>query len=532
MRSVRLLYHLALADFLERARRYSFLITLGLTIFAAYVYVPPKEADYLTLGLGNYRGVYNSAWIACAVAVLSSALLSLPAFYLVKNAIERDETTGVGQIIATTPLSKLQYTLGKTLSNLIFLSAMISVIIVATAAMQLLRAEELAIDLGALVLPFIVVVLPSMAMIAALAILFESIGWLRGTFGNVVYFFLWLVLLIVTAASLPTDPRRITESPNDLWGITLILSNMMRDTAATFPDYSGRVAIGAIQLQSPLQTFVWEGIRWTPEIIFARLLWVGSAIGISAFAAFFFHRFDPALEKSKRARDVTAPSDSQEAQTIEMKTYSAHLSPLSTRQIKLRLGSLLLAELRLMLKGIRWWGFIIALGLIVATVLVPTDIARQLLPLVWVLPLALWSSMGCREARFGTDQLVFSTPHPIRAQLPATWLAGIFVALIMGAGVAIKLGVAGDWMHLVAWGTAVIFIPSLALAFGVLSGSNILFEAVYMVLWYVGPINHAPYFDFMGAGEMVSLETMSAYWIITLAMLGVAVWARRRQTQL
>jgi hypothetical protein len=41
MPTLRTLFHLTRADFLERARRYSFLVTLGLAIFAAYVYVPP-----------------------------------------------------------------------------------------------------------------------------------------------------------------------------------------------------------------------------------------------------------------------------------------------------------------------------------------------------------------------------------------------------------------------------------------------------------------------------------------------------------
>lgn len=531
MKSARLLYHLALADFLERARRYSFLITLGLTIFMAYLYVPPKEANYLTLGLGNHRGVYNSAWIGCAVAVLSSAFLSLPAFYLVKNAIERDNKTRVGQIIATTPLTKLQYTLGKTLSNLVFLSAMIGVIIIVAGAMQILRAEVLTIDLWALVSPFIILVLPSLAMIAALAVLFESISGLRGTFGNIVYFILWWSILLFTAANAISDPRAPAEPVNDMWGILVILSNMIHDTAATFPDYRGNIVIGMSPLQAPLQPFVWEGIRWTPQIILGRLLWVGIAIGISALAAFFFHRFDPALEKSKRVREVTAPSDTQETRTIEAKAYSAHLSPLSTQSIKLRFGALLLAELRLMFKDVRWWWLVIAWGLIVATVIVPTNIARQLLVIIWVLPLALWSSMGCREAHYGTDQLVFSTPHPIRAQLSTIWLAGVLVTLATGAGGAIKFGMTMNWMHLLAWATAVLFIPSLALAFGVVTGGNKLFEVVYMVLWYIGPVNQAPLFDFMGTGETVSFGVTLVYWISTLVLIGVAVWARRRQAQ-
>ena len=56
MNTMRVLYHLARADFLERVRRYSFLITLGLTVYIAYVYMPPVDAAYLGFSLGGIRG--------------------------------------------------------------------------------------------------------------------------------------------------------------------------------------------------------------------------------------------------------------------------------------------------------------------------------------------------------------------------------------------------------------------------------------------------------------------------------------------
>jgi len=403
------------ADLFERARRYSFLITLGFVVFAAYLYIPPQEADYLTLGLGKYRGMYNSAWVGSAVAVLSSSLLSLPAFYLVKNAVERDERTRVGQIIATTPLSKPLYTLGKAFSNFVFLAVMVGVIALAAAGMQLIRGESFRLDLWALPSPFVFCVLPAMAMIAAIAILFETIAWLRGTLGNVVYFFLWLGVLIATAESIPTDPHRIAAPANDVWGNLVILSSMMRDTAATFPNYTGSVAIGAITLPAPLQTFPWEGIHWTSEIILGRLLWFGAAIGLSLIAASFFRRFDPAplapRGKPARARAAVMPQPVEpESEETVAPGAPIQLSPLTSR-LRSRRISLLLAELHTMLKGTYWWWFIVALGLILAGLLVPTDIARQVLPVTWLWPLALWSSMGCREVRYGAGQLVFSAPH-------------------------------------------------------------------------------------------------------------------------
>ena len=79
------------------------------------------------------------------VALLGSMLLSLPGFYLVKNGVARDRETGVGQIIATTPLRKSLYTLGKAASNLIFLVVIIAVFAFAAGAMQFIRGEVLSL---------------------------------------------------------------------------------------------------------------------------------------------------------------------------------------------------------------------------------------------------------------------------------------------------------------------------------------------------------------------------------------------------
>jgi hypothetical protein len=530
MSALRTFFHLIRADFLERARRYSLLVTLGLMIFAAYLYLPPASANYLTLGLGNYRGIYNSAWVGGAVAVLCSALLSLPAFYLVKNALERDEQTGVGQIIATTPLSKSLYTLGKAFSNFVFLAVMGGVIALSAGAMQLIRAEVFRIDLWALLSPFIFSVLPAMAVIAALAVLFETISWLRGTFGNVVYFILWLFLLIVSAATMPS-PQQISEPDNDLWGIQPIVASMMKDAAAAYPDYQGSVAIGAATLQAPLGTFTWDGIHWTSNIIFGRMFWIGVAFGIALLAARFFHRFDPAPRKQTLRRD---------SETIELLPFesaqpyaspaSVHLTPLTSWRRKFYPARILLAELRLLFKGVRWWWFIIFAGLNVASVLLPVESAQQyLLPVAWILPLALWSALGTREVRHNTGQLVFSAPHPLGHQFLLMWMAGVALALIASAGVAVNLVLAGYWLHLLAWGTGALFIPTLALALGVWSGSNKLFEVVYMLLWYAGPVTEVESLDFMGTGTNLQLSRVLVYGLLTILLFVLAVIGRKRQ---
>ena len=378
--------------------------------------------------------------------------------------------------------------------------------------------------------PFVFCVLPSVAVIAALSVLFETIPWLHGTLGNVVYYILWLVLLIVSAANVPSL-QQIGEPANDLWGTQVILSGMIKDTAVAFPDYQGSVAIGAATLPAPLQTFNWTGIQWTAEIIFGRMLWLIAALGIVLLAALLFRRFDPAPRKPKLARDTgLTESPPFESAQLTPKPTPIYLTPLISARRAFYPGRILLSELRLILKGIRWWWFIVFAGLNVAGLLLPAETARQyLLPAAWILPLALWSALGTREARHNTEQFVFSAPHPLSRQLPLMWMAGVAVALAAGVGVAINLILAGDWLHVLAWGTGALFIPALALALGTWSGSNKLFEVVYMLWWYAGPINRVESLNFMGTGSNVSLGRVLGYGLLTILLFALAVIGRKRQ---
>ncbi len=92
---MRVLYHIARADFLERVRRYSFLITLAVAVYAAWGFIPPNDSTWSTLTIKGTRGIYNSAWIGAQVALLTSVFLTMVGFYLIKNAIERDYQTRV-----------------------------------------------------------------------------------------------------------------------------------------------------------------------------------------------------------------------------------------------------------------------------------------------------------------------------------------------------------------------------------------------------------------------------------------------------
>ncbi len=119
--SARIFYHLARADFLERVRRYSFLLTMGISIYLGYA----AATGQLAMRVNDSRGVFNSAWIGGLMALVATTFLSLAGFYVVKNTIERDRLTRVGEILASTPMSKTLYVMGKAISNFVVLACMV-----------------------------------------------------------------------------------------------------------------------------------------------------------------------------------------------------------------------------------------------------------------------------------------------------------------------------------------------------------------------------------------------------------------------
>lgn len=533
MRVARVLYHLARADFLERVRRYNFLITLGVTIYLGYVFVPPAHSRYVTMQMAGHRGVYNSAYVGSAVAMLTAVFLSLAGFYLVKNALDRDLQTRVGQILATTPLTKPAYTLGKALSNFAVLAVMVVVMALAAGAMQLVRGEDMAIHPWQLLAPFLLILLPVMAVVGSVAILFEAVGWLRRGLGNVTYFFLWIFSLSVLVAS---EDSGTWGKWNDLMGIATVFPSLSAACESAFPGCGGTKSFSmGLNFKDPgqfwdLTTFRWEGIHWTAGIILSRLVWVGVAVAIGLVAAFFFRRFDPAQESLRLTRKQKRAKAQENGETAEgLASASARpvtLTPLVRSTGGTRLPQLVLAELRLMLKGhLRWW-YIVAAGLLVASFAVPDAEARQVLAgLAWIWPVVVWSQLGAREARHNTELLVFSSERALYRQLPAAWVAGVLLAIGTGGGFALRLLIARDTHVLFAWLAAALFIPSLALALGVWSGSSKLFEVIYTIWWYVGPMSHAPGLDFMSATPG---SNAPMFYFLAAGLLLAAAFAGRR----
>jgi len=556
MKTLRVLYHLALADFFERTRRASFLLTLAAVIYMGVLVNNGTVFFYLISGdlnaLAFIRGEFNSAWVGTMTVLVTNSFLGLFGFFLVSGCIERDIRTGVGQIIATTPVPRATYLIGKWISNFLVLTVM-ELIMAAVAAVMVLLKRETALDLSALLMPFLAVALPYMALIAALAMVFETVPWLRGVLGTAVYFFLWLSLLMavltggmlltvlkdstgvdtgVSDSSANTQKGAMMELPaiKDPMGFNVFRESLFAGALAAYPNepiYAMGVQAGVAR---QFRVFDWPGLNWTPDIIGGQWLWAVLGLGLILLSAMWFARFDPSREGLRYLRMKPEKAVERKSVGLRIKVPTLalpSLAPLVSKLVQVNpFLSVLFAELRLLLKGRRWWWWAIMIVLNTAIFANPPSLLEPyLLPIAWLWPLAIWSEMGNRERKNNTTQMVFSSAHPVLRQLPAAWLAGVLATALLVIGGAVSFLINGDLPGLAGWAGAVVFVPSLALTLGVFSSGSRVFEVVYLIWWYVGPLQKTPGLDFTNGVPQV-------YLLVAVELLLLSAYWRRRQVRI
>jgi hypothetical protein len=193
------------------------------------------------------------------------------------------------------------------------------------------------------------------------------------------------------------------------------------------------------------------------------------------------------------------------------------------------------SEIKLFIKGQPWWWYPIAVGLVIAG-LSAADYGslKGVWLATWIWPVLIWSGAGVREKRHHTGDVVFSAPGPIYRLLPAQWLAGFGMTVLTGSGVGLRLLLWGETGRCLAWLTAAAFITSLALALGVWTGNSKTFEAVYVALWYLGPVSGLAELDFFGITPTPRAVQAGLPWTVaafTALFLALSWLGRRREVR-
>ncbi|HEY1429361.1 MAG TPA: hypothetical protein VGF18_07290 [Candidatus Tumulicola sp.] len=495
------------ADAAERMRRFAFIVAMAAALYAGYLYVPDIHAHYATVAIHGHRGVYNSAYLAASIAILTSAFLGLIGFFLVRGSVERDRVLDVDGIVCASPVRRVPFVLGKFGSNLATLCAIAGISYIAAMFMQQVRGEERHFDLLAYALPFLLITVPAMAVVSAVAVAFDIVKPLRGIFGGIVYVFLWSAFLSVPLST--TNGIRV--SPFDPLGMTAVTSNLWVEARATFPNETGDASttVGVEALpHGALSPYLFDGIRWTASILEQRLLWLAIALLVVVACAMLFDRFRRESTGSRKR-----------GYTVDLTRFIPNIDRLR----------LVRAEFALLVNGASVWWVAGAIGLTVALALAPLDVVtRFLLPVAFIWPLERLSALGAREKRWNVADVLGATRGFAGRTLFAQWTCATLLGSLLCAGYIVRLAATGHPLGALACIAVVAATAAAALAFGTLTGTSRAFEATYLVIWYLGPINRVPALDYSGATLAAPIMTLGISLVVSTICLSVAASKRLR----
>ncbi|HSG99822.1 MAG TPA: hypothetical protein VLB27_07225, partial [candidate division Zixibacteria bacterium] len=432
-----------------------------------------------------------------------------------------DATNGVGELLAATPMSRTRYLFSKFFSNVVYLMTLAAPVALLSPALQFIRGEDTSLVFSDLFGPYLLIVLPGLCLIAALSVFFEVTPVLRGGWGNVIYFYAYLGLLMAPV-QLGTE--------YDFVGIAILMQDMGEALRAINSDYVGGFSLGArLDQPAPAGSFVWGGVDWTAARLWTRLFWPALSLSLIALSIPLFNRFDPAGLSKRAARNRALGGG--RLTRLARRLIEGSLAPLSLALGWTRFGRMFVAELRLALLGQHPLWYLVTLGLVIASLAAPLEVGHSaLLPALWIWPILIWSQSGVRERVHRVDQTLFAAPHPVLRQTLSVWLAGVSVAALISSGFVLRALAAGEFAAVIAVLGSALLIPGLALATGVITGSARFFEITYLLIWYIGPLNRAPSLDFLGLSPESFAITLP--WLapaLGCALLGLALLVRSRQ---
>lgn len=500
------------ADFLVRFRKVSTAVIFLLLCIAAYMWIPDSSTGRALLQINNQRALYNSAALGLATASLCCILLGLAGYYMVSSSIQADIRARTGFVIASTSIKNYEYLLGKFFGNFIFLSAVVAGFLLSSMVMQLIRGEAPLQPL-VFIYHYVILVPPVLVFVSVISVLFESIRFLSGRFGDAVYFVLWMFSFILTAQMASTAIGPNWANHFDMTGLGFIMQQVRGVTG------NEGLAIGSSQYDMTKPPFVFQGLSLSKQWIVPRISSLLFSTPLLLLALLLFHRFDPARLKASAKRKHR----SWLGLLNERMKFVTGLIPLVGRREGATLHpSLMFSILQDSLLTLRLYPVITVILVVLAAISAASREQAGVLPVIFGVLIIAVSDIGSREKRNGLVTSVFAMPG-LKSNYVIWKFGSVLLVILAFAFVPLLRLAFANMSAMLSLLIGCVFTAALATCFGMLSSNPKTFIVIFGMFWYLvlndGGKN--PGFDFAGWYGTATLPVQMSYLGIAVAVLAV-----------
>ena|GEM_PF-4278261 len=520
------IYYIGKSDFIDRIRSKSILIITLLMVYISYLFFSENNSSiYYTLNYFYngffYRGIYNSTWLGWVSTIAFISVVSLIGFYFVRNSIMREKELLIGEITAATEVKSWIFIFGKAFGNLMFLLLQMFVVIITTIIMQFVRGESYFLNPIKLLTPFLILAVPTCFIIAVMAIIFDTIPFFTGTFGNVAYFFMWTGIIVASV-------QERVYSLSDVFGMNTAGRIVLEQLKCRFKEFKNMdyFSLGVSEaLHGNVKTFVMDKVNISASVLFERVFWI--LIGILLLflvAAFFKRTFLIKAKSAENAKNIRKNKEYNHQKRVV-------LSPVFENKTYSNSFFIIKSKFKIMSALPNLWWYAIVIICSVGVIFAERDILYKfLIPAIWILPIFIWSKLGVIEKNFHMQDYLLTYKNYRDTELLNSITAGIIVTIVINISVIIKFLMIRNLIGVLYVLMAVFFVNALGIFIGSAFGSSTAFEMIYIILWYVGVLNGLSSLDFIGLTKNAAYTHTSAVLLligIVLVIMSIIIKNKR-----
>lgn len=494
-------------NFKNQVRSYSFLITLFAVLFLAISFIPNSLAEYSVIKFGNYQGSYNSAWVSSLSTIMSGFFLSFFGYFLISSSIESDRNNRLGDIISASRINNYQYLMAKGFANFLVLS-FIALIVVFVNYIQLIYFNKsIDLNLWIFIKPFIIVTLPTIALISGLAIIlevfFKENSLLR--YGAFISIFLFFVF---------HSNKSTSDFPTDFFGVNYITQGLENQVRNITHNKKNQISIGYLKVKRDTKYILnFEPVPFSTLYVINRIAIIFLAIVLILLSTVTFDRFKFSPKKNGLAIKDCKNEEFKE-DTIKISFSKSYLKSYFSSGI----SSLITVETKLIFgKGMKWaWGlYYMMLG--ISFFFSKEIVSNIFVPLFFLFFALKISDLFTRDYHNRTTYILETGFKPISRILTAKIISGWILIVFLLSPILIRFIIQESILVIYLVNASLILVLISCIS-GIISKSHRPFEILFIIVAYAN-INKVNFLDYYG-GLHQSMDYLLELIILNIFLLG------------
>lgn len=284
-----------------RSRRWTSLLAVFLMAAMCWNIISDPASGHAMIVIDHARVLYTSSALALGSSSLLSMIMLFVGFFLVRGRVADDIRTGIGSLIAASPVSNAVFLSSRWIGGVLYFMLLIFAGMLSVIALQMVRGEP-GIDFWIYLQTYSLVFIPLAFYVVSLALLFDSVPFLMGKLGDLLFFILWIAQL-----SLITKVMELGRGESSAWfifdfcGLVTTIANLQGQLGTK------NFSLGGSNFDPALAPLVLSASLWSTKLVVLRVATAVFALLPLLLAFPLFHRFSPDRVKQSQSRKRRTP---------------------------------------------------------------------------------------------------------------------------------------------------------------------------------------------------------------------------------